>query len=258
MNKTTKVLAVAAAIAFCATYGVAYAADLGPEQGVVGHPGPSRMGGHGSGTSEHGDRPFSGMSGHGSGEGSTTGMMHGPGDHSSTTWQRGMGSTTWNGGDGGKHGSTTPMTRPGIHGIPGTVSVLGTNQFTLTFPGKDSTTNTFTITIADSTKFMHGSTTGSFSDLTVGTKVLVQGKINTATKTIAAERVLFGMGDGGSMGTHDGGHEGSTSDQNGSHNGFLNKLKNMFGGSHGDSQTSGGAAAAEGNDFLGSLFGWMH
>jgi hypothetical protein len=189
------------------------------------------------------------------------------------------------GDHGPRMGSSTPgLMGPGVHGVPGVVSSIGTDSFTMTGRGlgTDAATTTLTVVVTSSTKFFKigmgreprmlqggmpqrveenasstgsttppvmASTTASFADLTVGAKVEVLGKIATSTKTITADRVMIGNDNGpmGRGGDHMGSSTGSTTDTHGKQGGFggfLTKLKNLFGGHGGDQNTTGGPAAA--------------
>jgi hypothetical protein len=183
---------------------------------------------------------------------------HGPGaprgmaGTASTTWARGT--TTPE-----SHGSTTPgVAGPDGRAFPGIVTAIASDHFLMSGRGLgNNASTTFTVNVASTTKFVHGSSTASLGDLTVGTKVEVMGTMATSTKTITATRIVFGMG---MPGDH-----GPQKAPPGLAKGLLDKLKSFFGfGTHAGTTTasSGPAAAAGSGDvvstILQTLFGWMH
>jgi len=260
MKHNPFVISVLALAVFFSVSGVVFAqsTDGSQTQGMMGprHPGEGRPGGM--------IAPFPG------GNGTTTGMHDGPG-------RRGpgpMGSTTWQNGErmGERHSSTTDtMHGPMMRGIPGVVTEVGSGSFLIASRGLGRGTTTLTVTVSDTTMYLHGSSTASFSDLSAGAKVIVFGKVATSTKTITAIRVQIGndKGEGMKAGMRDEGGQGEQVQQGGGHPDFLSKFKKFFrmggqsGGGQSSGDTSGGPAAAGAsgdfmNEVLSSLFGWMH
>lgn len=182
-----------------------------------------------------------------------------------------MGSSTVRGGRMGsstedrdeRMGSTTGM-RPDVRrGVPGIVTSVGTTSFVMSGRGlgNDHASTTFTVNVTNATKYQHGSTTASLANITVGTKVEVLGTVATSTRTITADRVVFGMQD--RMGDDRGKSEQAPGQLKKA--GFFEKLKHFFGvrSNTGSTTASGGpAAAGSSGDFMGTLaqalFGWMH
>lgn len=149
------------------------------------------------------------------------------------------------------HGSSTmPMKIPAV---PGTITALSSSSFTMTSPfGKDHATTTLTVNVSSSTQYMHASSTESFNDLTVGTHVVVFGKISTSTASVVADRILVT----GDM---------PAKAQDRLHS-IFDRIKDFFTGKHATTtnaviQARGAAAASVGGGFIGnlvhSLFGWI-
>ncbi len=75
--------------------------------------------------------------------------------------------------------------------VPGMVTSISTNAFTMTLPGGgDRASTSVVVSFSSSTKFMQGSTTATVSAITVGSRVEVFGKTSVSAKTITAERVI--------------------------------------------------------------------
>ncbi len=244
MNISTKLVAGALSIALLAGYSVAYA-----ETGNGPKPPPPGAPQHGPG----GPRPALRY-----GMGSTTEPREGrPGM---------MGSTSRPGGDDGRPGmrlgsTTEHMQPPMMRGIPGMVTEVSSDHFLMNTRGfKEGATTTLTVKVTSATVFRNGSTTGgSLADLSAGSKVVVMGKVATSTKTVSAERVMYGAGDG------KGPLPPRMNDDHGKMPaGVINKLKELFSSRAGDrASTAGGPAAAGANDdfvggFMQMLLGWMH
>lgn len=158
-------------------------------------------------------------------------------------------------GVGERHSSTTPegmMLR--AKGLLGVVSSVGDSTFTVILPAnKEHATTTFKVAVSSNTLFMHGSTTASFSDIAVGSRVAVLGKVASSTKTVDAKRVMIAPPVGSEMTT------------NGAKKGFFEKIKNFFTGKHekgGErAATSSSAAVVEGSGVIQSViksfFSWL-
>ena len=175
-------------------------------------------------------------------------------------------------------GSSTDTHGEGMRGIPGIVTGIGTNSFTLathlpplmgkgmqphgstTLPSPQNQggvgTTTLTVNVTASTTYRNGSSTASFSDITVGSRVIVIGQVSTSTKSVNATSVLIGIGTQGGAHEDNGRGNGGVSGQGG----FLHSIGSFFGGLFG-----GGGNSGEGNQgggpaagFWNFLFGWMH
>ena len=218
--------------------------------------------------------------GRGSGPVNSTGHMKVSGDMK-------MASTTASRPEKGEK----PETRKTIPGIVTSVSAAG---FTMTGrgQGKNHATTTLTVVVTPTTVFkirnmttvmgkpqmvgsttqtgsttpsMMATTTGSLTDVFVGSKVEVYGKIATSTNTITADKVHInrGKGEGRENDKMEKGHGmmgSSTSSTEDRKPGFMKKFKNFFGGSTSASGTppAGGPAGAGFIDFLShALFGWF-
>ena len=186
--------------------------------------------------------------------------------------------------------------------IPGVVTSVSATGFTMTGrgQGKNHATTTLTVVVTPTTVFqirnsmtrvgmpvpMGGSnqpagsstqpvgsttqpimtTTASLTDIVVGSKVEVFGKVATSTNSITADRVHINRGKGeGDMKEHMRGNMASgTPNEQGEDNkgGFFKKLKNFFGGcsaSNASGTPSGGPAAAGFMESLGNfLLSWFH
>ena len=164
---------------------------------------------------------------------------------------------------GMRHSSSTErMMKPeGRRAFPGIVSSVGASSFTMTGRGlgNDHASTTFTVVITSSTVFAHGSSTISLANLTAGTKVEVVGMMATSTRTITAERVMFGgmklnKGDDQKEKHQNIGQGGEQPKKRG----FFEKMKNLFHGrSEQNTSATGGPAAVGSGGFLDMLFGWL-
>lgn len=209
--------------------------------------------------------------------------MRVPGNFGSSTMMRGPGlrnGSTTDGRGEFRDGTSTDARGPMMRGIPGTVSEVDADHFLMTSHLKDATT-TLTVNVSAATSFVHGSSTSaSLADLSVGTKVVVIGKVATSTNTVTADRVVFGvqgMGRGDERGRAVGDAQRNGSAQ--SSGSFFDNLKKFFGfrGGNSDQQPTqsaqiqqapqngdnGGPASAASsggfvNSVMQSLFGWFH
>lgn len=221
---------------------------------------PPPFDGNGSTTGPHGGRPPLGM-------------------HASSTWE---GGPTW------RTGSSTGMRGPGMgenmRGIPGIVTEVDTNSFIIathlppmvegirgsrmgqtgSTTGAVPTqrpnvaTTTLTVNVTNATTYRNGSSTASFSDITVGSKVLVMGRLSTSTKSVDATNVLIGIGNIGGPHEDNGKGNGEESGQGG----FLHALGGFFGtifghGPSGSTTPQGGPGGGPGAAIWNFLFGWM-
>ena len=134
-----------------------------------------------------------------------------------------MGSTTGMHGGMQHASSTNPMRGQMFQGAGafGLVTEVDGDHFLLASRGMNQATTTYTVNVTSSTKFMEGSTTKAYSDVTTGSRVAVLGPIATSTKSITAEHVMLGVGDRMDMGQ---GNSPGTGDQK---KGFLGKIKNI-------------------------------
>ncbi len=180
----------------------------------------------------------------------------------------------------------------GRNAILGVVTSVSSTGFTMTGrgQGKNHATTTLTVVVTPTTIFKirnsmeggmmptrmgstttSGSTTppvmatitGTLSDITVGTKVEVFGKIATSTNTITADKVHINRGKGEGKG-HDEkiergrGDMASGTPSMSDKKGFMQKLRDFIGGNGAGSTTAGGPAATGFIDFLShALFGWF-
>jgi hypothetical protein len=174
--------------------------------------------------------------------------------------------------------------------IPGIVTSVSTTGFTMTgrSQGKDHATTTLTVVVTPTTVFkirnsmeegmkpgsmgstttgsttppVMATTTGSLSDVTVGSKLEVFGKVATSTNTITADKVHINRGKGEGKGSDkmEHGRPGMASGTPtmSDKKSFMQKLRDFIGGSSTGSTTSGGPAATGFIDFLShALFGWF-
>jgi len=158
------------------------------------------------------------------------------------------------------HGSSTPGMWHGsstmaVKGpaVPGTITAISSNSFTMTAPfGKNHATTTLTVNVSSSTMYMHASSTESFSDLTVGSHVVVFGKISTSTASVTAERILV-TGD-------------MPEKAKGGLGGFIGHLKDLLTGDHASTteamieahaSTTMPANMGVVQKILHALFGWL-
>jgi hypothetical protein len=141
-----------------------------------------------------------------------------------------------------------------LHGVPGIVTGVSTNAFTMVLPSNNEhTSTTITVTVTSTTKFMQGSTTAAFSNVAVGSRVEVFGKVSTSTRTIAAERILIVPAS----------KMMNSEKVSGEREGIMSHIKNILMGKHGSSTSdrpehmgsnSDSAAAIEGTGFFGTIF----
>lgn len=178
----------------------------------------------------------------------------------------------------------------GRRAIPGIVTRVSSTGFTMTGrgPGKGHATTTLTVVVTPTTIFKvrnmmismgmpqmvegsstptasttqpaTGPTTGSLSDIIVGTKVEVFGKVSTSTNTITADRVHINRGKGEGRGDdkmehrRDGMASGTPSLEE--KKGFLKKFRDfmMGGGAGANGSTTGGPAGTGFIEFLSNVF----
>jgi hypothetical protein len=123
----------------------------------------------------------------------------------------------------------------------------------MTLPGnKNHATSTVTVNVSSTTTFVRASTTASLADVTVGSKVVVIGKLATTSKTIVADRVVI-AGDG----------MRKAQEHRIQH--FLDRIRHFFFGKGGDDngrmETEVHAEASASSSGLmaklSSLFGWL-
>jgi hypothetical protein len=172
------------------------------------------------------------------------------------------------------HGTSTgtstmkhEMPKP-VAGVLGKVTTVGSNSFTMDARLKDATTS-ITVNVMSSTTYRVGSTTGSFSSITSGLLVGVEGRVSTSTNTINAVTIFVlpdlknhpmqGMDD------HHMASGTSTSTPMMNKGGVIHWLKGIIMRKGQDYQDGpngehNGAAAAAGAGFgsvLHAIFGWL-
>ena len=194
-------------------------------------------------------------------------------------------------------GSTTPMKKgeamekpEGRRAIPGIVTGVTSTGFTMSGrgQGKNKATTTLTVTVTSKTIFkirnsdsgmkmpprmgsttpmasttqpVMGTTTGSLSNIIVGSKVEVFGKVATSTNSIVADKVHINRGKGeekrgDKMERREEGVASGTPKMM-EKRGFMNKLRDFMGNTNG-STTSGGPASPGFLELLSSVFfGWF-
>jgi hypothetical protein len=81
-------------------------------------------------------------------------------------------------------------------GLPGVIASIGSASLTMTGHGAKNATTTFTVNVTSATSFHSGSTTIALSDLSVGERIIVVGKLATSTNTIDAKIINVMSGNG--------------------------------------------------------------
>ncbi len=74
-------------------------------------------------------------------------------------------------------------------GIGGVIKTISPTLLTIDNIGRNNATTTYNVNLNASTTYRYGTTTSSFSSLTIGQHVMVLGNLSTTTKTIDAKSV---------------------------------------------------------------------
>ena len=122
-------------------------------------------------------------------------MMPGPGMNDGSTSPRmragipPMASSTRMNGDmqGDMHGDMR------MKGIPGKVTDIESSYISMVGRNMSGATTTFTVNLSASTTYSNGSSTASFSDVTVGSMIAVDGPFSTTTNTISARHIFVNI-----------------------------------------------------------------
>ena len=89
--------------------------------------------------------------------------------------------------------TTTPMINRNKNqqnvGIGGVIKTISPTLLTIDNIGRNNATTTYNVNLNASTTYRYGTTTSSFSSLTVGQHVMILGNLSTTTRTIDAKSV---------------------------------------------------------------------
>jgi|GEM_PF-6231103 len=108
------------------------------------------------------------------------------------SFNKNHGTSTPEFGRNGNHASGTLEFGQNHEGIFGTVTAINDLSLTVTSMGRgeaSSTDDVYTVTLSASTTYNKDQTAGTISDITVGSKVMISGDIDTTNKTATATRV---------------------------------------------------------------------
>ena len=97
---------------------------------------------------------------------------------------------------GGNGSSTMPRGQGrmgGRMGIVGTVTDVESGYLTIQGREMNNATTTYTVDLTGTTSIMNGTSTGSLSDIAVGTRIAVNGPLATSTDTVTANTVTYGL-----------------------------------------------------------------